>query len=192
MVLCRPAVLDGRDVESVAGPAFEASVPRCRAVGVPGTVGLAPQQDERLVRGVGTHREVWLAGAVVQPVRGVTGEPGRDDVGAFGPQPREVQRVVRHREVGGDDDVVGSDGPAVGRNATGGAVLDILDRRPLEDVAFPRRDAPCEFEEVLPRVRVRLVVESDGGPDTVGEFGLLDVPSREAEPSGSIYLRPDL
>jgi len=39
----------------------------------------------------------------------VTGEAGRDDVGALGPHSPEVQRVVVDREVGGDDDTAEGD-----------------------------------------------------------------------------------
>jgi hypothetical protein len=42
---------------------------------------------------------------VVEPLGGVAVEFRRDDVGAFRPHPREVQGVVSHREVRGDDDV---------------------------------------------------------------------------------------
>lgn len=110
VVLGRPPIVDGLDVEALARDTAR------RAPTVTGPVVLSADQVRVVVAGrAGADGAVGFVGVEVHPDRDVAGQPGREHVGAFRRQSGEVERPVEEREVGRHDHVSRDDRRAVAR-----------------------------------------------------------------------------
>src|ERR1051325_439864 len=111
------------------------------------------------------NRMVRRAQADVHPFGHTSIETTAEHVGALRRHRREIDVRVVVGEVRADDARLRPDLSATGLNGAGLIVFDVEGARLFKDVASVAGYFLCQREQVLARVKLRLIVKADGPPD---------------------------